>query len=246
MNQTQTKSPSQEPQSSLFSKLWKHQSSSSSSSDDSQSYQHLHDGLLQWHHSSKEIVQSIASLATKPIESRVNQLKRIAGVSVTIQKSHGDLQVALEIELQRPKGLLSGGLYTPGKNQLFHQITRPFAEFRTLRKVLKLWLKQKQCPVQTCAFCNELSGYIKTCWEQPPLVVMQRSTGATIFQNEILAKSMLSLVEFARSEPPQAPDCQARVSFALALCDFLRLDDLEQRTSASASGNTRLIPPVKN
>lgn len=232
---------SQEPRSSLLSKLWKRKSSSASSSDEGQNYQHLQDGLVQWHLPAKAIAKSMASLSAKPTESCATQLKRIAGVSVTTQQSHGDLLVALEVQLQRPEQPLSGGLYQPGRRQLRHQVTRPFAEFRTLRKAIALSLKQSKCQAQACAFCSDLSAYVKTCWEQPPLVVAQRSTGGTVFRDDVLAKSMMSMVEYARSE---SPDCQAHRSFVLALWDFLRLDELDQRAASTPlPGSAQLSPP---
>lgn len=243
MAQNQLKSSSPEPRSSLLSKLWKRTSSCSSSSSNSegQAYQHLQDSLVQWHLSAKAIAKSMPSLSSKPMDACASQLKRIAGVSVTTQQSHGDLQVALKVQLQRPEKPLSGGLYQPGRRQLQHQITRPFAEFRTLRKTLKLWLRQSRCQAQSCAFCSDLSAYIKTCWEQPPLVVIQCSTGGTRFRDDVLAKSMLSLIDFARSE---SPDCQAHLSFVLVLCDFLRLDELDQpAASASLPGSAQLSTP---
>lgn len=155
------------------------------------------------------------------------RLQLVKRIEATMEPSQHGILVTLAFRLRQPLDQdpsNTSSIYQPGIRQLRHQLTRPFGEFRTLRKAITLCVQQKTCKRLKCGYCQQVLTYVDQCWEQPALVAMALIDRTPTFRPRVLAGSMLRFIELVQANQVAAPltECQARDRIALLLHDFFR------------------------
>lgn len=206
---------------SLLSRLWKRHSRTPEDDDE----------RFAWDRPVASIVKRIHEVPVPEDTTAacVQRLQLVRRVEAAMEPSQSGILVTLAFRLRQPLDQdpitsSATSIYQPGIRQLRHQLTRPFGEFRTLRKAITFCVQQKTCKKLECGYCQQVSTYVDQCWEQPALVAMALIDRTPTFRPRVLAGSMLRFIELVQVDQVAAPlaDCKARDRIALLLHDFFQ------------------------
>ncbi|GAB9471882.1 hypothetical protein Gpo141_00009078 [Globisporangium polare] len=100
------------------------------------------------------------------------------------------------------------------QQQRIHELTRPFDDFRRLRKMLAFCVRRgrhegenedhegKAEPLKaTCAYCSDVRAYVAQCWERPPLLETSMLSSMCVIRRGVLGSSLMHFVRLAKSSP---------------------------------------------
>lgn len=101
------------------------------------------------------------------------------------------------------------------QQQRIHELTRPFDDFRRLRKMLAFCVRRdrheeeeyhedKANPL-VCAYCSEVRAYVAQCWERPPLLETSMLSSMCVIRRGVLGSSLMHFVRLAKSAPMFPP-----------------------------------------
>lgn len=101
------------------------------------------------------------------------------------------------------------------QQQRVHELTRPFDDFRRLRKILAFCVRRgrheeeeyhenKANPL-VCAYCSEVRAYVAQCWERPPLLETSVLSSMCVIRRGVLGSSLMHFVRLAKSAPVFPP-----------------------------------------
>lgn len=105
--------------------------------------------------------------------------------------------------------VISTGVRPQQQQPRRHELTRPFDDFRRLRKMLAFCARQGRHEEEEhetgktacCAYCSEVRAYVAQCWERPPLLETSMLSSMTVIRKGVLGSSLMHFVRLARSTP---------------------------------------------